>query len=65
MARAITPARTAAACGDVWLNRQRKQRKDRATVPARNATDNVNMKKKRMRNKQREQREIIDGSYGL
>lgn len=53
MARAITPARTAAACGDVWLKRQRKQRKDRATVPARNATDNVNMKKKRMRNKQR------------
>ena len=53
MASAITPARTAAACGDVWLKRQRKQRKDRATVPARNATDNVNMKKKRMRNKQR------------
>lgn len=39
--------------GDAWLKRQRKQRKDRATVPARNATDNVNMKKKRMRNKQR------------
>ena len=53
MASAITPARTAAACGDAWLKRQRKQRKDKATVPARNATDNVNMKKKRMRNKQR------------
>lgn len=35
------------------VKKTKKAAKRQATVPARNATDNVNMKKKRMRNKQR------------